>query len=83
MKKAKIMLVAIILLAIVGGTLAFNARRFALDYCVSIFGGGICPVFSPGLKVGGTRMLYYTLDDGSQCQDNLRCTTASTWLTSE
>jgi len=46
MKKAKIMLTAIIALAIVGGALAFKAKKFNKIYCTTITNvvDQLCPV---------------------------------------
>jgi hypothetical protein len=74
MKKAKIMLTAITMLAIVGGALAFKVKKFAIDYCTSAVATISCPNFIPMSHIKpGVPKVYYTIDDGSQCQDKQPC----------
>jgi hypothetical protein len=84
MKKAKIMLTAITVLAIVGGALAFKAKKFSIDYCTTLTTTGGCRIFTPQQKAGtGTATIFYAVDDGSQCADNLPCNALPTTLVGE
>lgn len=53
MKKAKIMLIAICVLAVVGGALAFKAKQLANVYCLTPATGACEKVNYTTVKIGG------------------------------
>ncbi|WP_143080968.1 hypothetical protein [Chitinophaga rupis] len=76
MKRVKIMLAAITVLASVGGALAFKAKTFSQFYCIKTTdnGGGVCTTSLQG-KPGGDTFYYYTLTiTPTLCNQNTRCT---------
>lgn len=79
MRKVKIMLTAIGVLAIVGGALAFKVnKRCTGTYCTTtIAGGNVCIVFSPDTRftttVGGTNVKYVRVF-GPNCNTQPACT---------
>ncbi len=55
MKKVKFMLMAIAIIAVVGGALAFKAsEKYNLQYCTTTVEGDICPQFCPTLIVNAS-----------------------------
>lgn len=85
MKKVKIMLTSIALLALVGGALAFKAK-FSTSYCTTntildAQGAVTCPV-SPGscpelinhTTVGGTTNYCTTIKPAGGCANVVNCT---------
>ena len=77
MKKAKLMLTGIAVLAVVGAALAFKAKStFNTSYCTSNT-SGTCPNFISGKKPGttGTR-IYYVITDGTDCTASPNCSGA-------
>ena len=77
MKKAKIMLTAITVLAVVGGALAFKAKTFGTQkYCINTTGGSqTCSVFL-GAKSSFNNdagQISYSLTSGTTCPSNGGC----------
>jgi hypothetical protein len=75
MKKAKVMLTGIVVLAIVGGALAFKAKTtFSQDYCLgTIATNGACPTFAAASKVDAGSSVspsFYTLTSSDACTGN-------------
>lgn len=83
MKKVKIMLSAVAVLVVVGGIVAFKAKKYGqFKYCTSITGGGICPnslIGSTTIGVSGNVEYYYNFTNGTPkpC-DNVICSATST-----
>jgi hypothetical protein len=84
MKRAKIMLVAIAVLATVGGALAFKAQKFgSTKYCYTITddpktGTGACPEFTADSKITaiGAIDIWYTTTTGNsqtECAQVTQC----------
>lgn len=78
MKKAKIMLVAIAVLATVGGALAFKASKFGLKkFCTTTTTvGGFCSIATSATYTDQTPIafsVYYTTTDPSLNCTNLAC----------
>jgi hypothetical protein len=74
MKKAKLLLTGIAVLAIVGGALAFKAKSaFNKNYCTSDT-SGTCPNFASAKK-GGTSgtIIYYVTTAGTDCSEAPNC----------
>ncbi|TWI86680.1 hypothetical protein LX66_3943 [Chitinophaga japonensis] len=69
MKKAKIMLTAVGLLAVVGGALAFKAHRASGTYFCSTTTSNACPIIATTNTVGGplTTTLYCTQVPSQPC----------------
>ena len=86
MKKVKIMLTAIAVFAVVGGTFAFNAK-FSRRVCTAAYSNG-CPSSCPNITTGaphatsGTQYCYKVVADGSSSCTGVTCETASTTITS-
>lgn len=82
MKKAKIMLMAIAVLAVVGGALAFKATKFQkLPYGVCDLTAKVCSLntiglFSTTTLIGGA--LTQVAPPAQPCNANLPCTTRIT-----
>lgn len=52
MKKVKIMLTAITVMAVVGGALAFKAQKFSSRvYCTTEAAPGACTILTPGFSI--------------------------------
>jgi len=80
MKKVKIMLTAITVLAVVGGALAFKAKTFNLGtYCTgTTTDAGKCLNAIQNAKFEGTVSTYFRkVDDVSECA-NTTCTAFDT-----
>jgi len=61
MKKEKIMLLAIAIMAVVGGALAFESKKFDTGYCIGPVTANIskvCNTFAVSM-VAGTKQFYY------------------------
>ena len=80
MKKAKLMLTAITVLAIAGGALAFKAKNFIKNFCYTTtnliqVGHTTCPVSFTDAKtttvqISPTQVYYYTLTNNpAQCSN--------------
>ncbi|WP_081146145.1 hypothetical protein [Niastella vici] len=69
MKKAKLMLTGIAILAIVGGALAFKAKSaFSTQFCTSTTSGTCVSSFQNGkTATSGTRTYYVVTDDPTAC----------------
>ncbi len=68
MKKAKIMLAILAVVAAVGGGLAFKAKTYNLGYCVgTTVNNTICGTYSTSVKVGtaGAPLFYYILNENT------------------
>jgi hypothetical protein len=81
MKKAKIMLIAIAVLATVGGALAFKASKISTTYCTRLVAdnSGACEGQIALSKFGdgeGTQF-YYTIK-GANC--NVNCTSSTDFV---
>lgn len=76
MKRVKVMLTAICVLAMVGGALAFKAKTFGNGtYCTTTAGGGnICPVFSPQTKFTAPGNIKYVRVFAPNCSAQPVCT---------
>lgn len=62
MKKVKIMLTAVTVLAVVGGALAFKASKFTNSYCTRSGSSGQCTSFAePSKEVGSGGIEVYTV----------------------
>jgi hypothetical protein len=91
MKKAKIMLVAIAVLATVGGALAFKAAKFGVHkYCYLTTNSqppkGQCTAFTVNAlmqprNIGGSQTYFYiTTEDVELCEDAICTTSAATTI---
>ena len=84
MKKAKVILTSIAVLAVVGGALAFKANtKFTENYCTGTVSGGSCTTQSFGYRVntGGTASSYYVkLLSGNSCSGQTCGTASSTFV---
>lgn len=86
MKRVKIMLTAIAVFAVVGGTFAFNAK-FSRRVCTAAYSGG-CPTSCPNLTTGaphassGTQYCYKVVANGSTSCSGQNCETTSTTISS-
>ena len=72
MKKAKIFVSAFAVLALVGGTLAFSAKKYSgTVYCTSATGQTAgqagCPAFSPSTYNTGGTGSFCTITNGNAC----------------
>lgn len=89
MKRAKVMLIAIAVLATVGGTLAFKASKFNLSrYCTTNVQGAACVNFTEAKTINsGTAAftVYYTTTNTNSCASALACesTTSTSFTTIE
>jgi len=90
MKKAKIMLTAITVLAIVGGALAFKAKKFDTNYCTTAVVAGhapgkcILPLANAQFNSAVSRVYYTITIDQTKCSSaNLNCAAVSTSLAAE
>lgn len=91
MKRARIMLIAIAVLATVGGALAFKAsKKFADNYCVLTTQPGLrttCSTWSINFKAvdapPGTSFYYITTTSTLDCTKNIVCTTTKSLITNE
>jgi hypothetical protein len=82
MKRAKIMLLGIAVLSVVGGALAFKASsKFKNDYCIlsTITEGRTTCSLAVQSKVDPAGLSYYyiTTNNPANCQNNVVCTTFS------
>jgi hypothetical protein len=96
MKKAKLMLTGIAILAVVGGALAFKAKTaFGFKYCYSTT-SGTCNLGDANYKIDaatGTQYYYVVTNDVSKCNQSPipncsgdqvnNITTSTTFLTRE
>ena len=78
MKKVKIMLTAIAVMAIVGGALAFKAQKFTIKYCVNTTTTPLTS-YSAGYKINqnsSAPSLYWTTlkADGTAITQSSDCT---------
>jgi len=90
MKKAKIMLIAIAVLTILGGALAFKAKKFDQDYCTTTVVPGhlpgkcIVPLTQGEINILAHRIYFTPTGDAFQCPFAfLNCYAISTSLTFE
>jgi len=74
MKRVKIMLTAIGILAVVGGAVAFNAAKFGAGaYCTGPAGSGCCPTktlnisFQNGLQIDYRKIPASAVCTGTNC----------------
>jgi hypothetical protein len=87
MKRVKIMLTAIAVLAAVGGALAFNAK-FNKRVCTAAYNNG-CPSSCSNLTTGhtdpstGTMYCYKVVANGATSCSGITCNSASTTITSD
>lgn len=68
MKRVKIMLTAITVFAVVGGALAFKAKKFGIDYCTKD-SSGKCTSFILNSKqeIGGTQFFAVQTTNTTNC----------------
>jgi len=75
MKKVKIMLTAITVMAVVGGALAFKANRFDKQFCTRAIadGTGVCQTSLPDAKItnAAPSLNYYAVETNNP----VNCTT--------
>lgn len=88
MKRVKVMLTAIAVLAVVGGAVAFKAKTYGqVKYCTSTSGGGSCPNSLNTSTTIGTQnatQYYYNLTNGTSTPcSNVNCIATSTTFYSE
>lgn len=73
MKKAKIMLLGITIMAVVGGVLAFKAKTYGQLFCTRLIenGPGICECSYIGKidVVNGNSYYYTRTDDPTKCKE--------------
>lgn len=83
MKKAKIFLSAIAVLAVIGGAFAFKAKTYGQLFCTRLLahGAGVCEgPYTGRIRLDNSKCYYYTsTDDQTRC-GQIDCTT-STCLT--
>ena len=77
MKKIKFMLAAIVVVAAVGGALAFKAKRFGPPYCTANQSGNCA--FGTLSKFDTVKpLVWYTLTTNTlQCANGIRCTSST------
>ena len=76
MKKAKIMLTAVAVLAVVGTGLAFKVKKFNTDFCTRAFssGSGTCQGTLHGKIDAATGTeFFYTISDGTHACTAQNC----------
>jgi len=86
MKRAKILLTAITVLAVVGGALAFKAKTFSGNiYCTGTDFPGTCPnvLRDIAFKSGSTTIAYVKVNQASDCSNSKDCTASGTTTTQE
>jgi hypothetical protein len=78
MKKAKIMLAAVIALSTVGGALAFKVKKSQLKLCIEeTLNSGICPnLIYVNYNPFAQQRSYYSWPDITQCDNNTLCTSS-------
>lgn len=88
MKRAKVMLMAIAVFAIVGGALAFKAKKYAVFYCTGTTlnnSPSKCPNFLEGQINNEVDFKYYRtsksdgtpIQSATDCSSNLDCTSSA------
>jgi hypothetical protein len=81
MKKVKIVITSVVVLAIVGSTLAFNAKKIG-KYCTTTSGGtGNCQILDASKRTtaAGTQMKYVPCWDFGVCNNTSPCNTLATF----
>jgi hypothetical protein len=75
MKKLKMIVTSVVVLAIVGSAFAFNAKKIG-KFCVSTNGDTTCDgTFNNSKRVSGTNNAKYIVDwDGVSCTGLTTCT---------
>jgi len=68
MKRAKLILTAMAIMAVVAGALAFKANRLSTSYC-RFFSPGVCTTvfLNTSFSITTTGFTYCTLNPGSLC----------------
>jgi hypothetical protein len=81
MKRVKMIVTSVAVLAIVGSMFAFNAKKIG-KFCVTTSGGsGSCLILEGSKRTTGSGTTYkYVVDwDGGVCNNNSGCTNISTF----
>jgi hypothetical protein len=70
MKRVKVMLMAITVLTVVGGALAFKAAKFNTKYCIKTGASGACTTYFTNSKIldpGGSQFRGFETTNTSDC----------------
>jgi hypothetical protein len=81
MKKVKMVITSVVVLAIVGSAFAFNAKRIG-KFCTTTSGGtGNCQILEESKRttVAGIQFKYVVNWDGNVCNNGSACNTLATF----